>query len=206
MLDLSEINNILYANFRNNGNEYFTVEEFAKAINKKFGKKSSIIANTIFGLVSSSNSRAIKFRHLNDKNEYFIPNGLFSVYLSRALQYSFLFETFKNSTLSECSHFISTDPNFYNEFALKILSIFDYISYEIAGGEQPEIFIRLNSPSLIENIVTGKVKYQNDYVKLAFEKHDRDVKILYKFFTELKNDKDRWDYIERYFLGQNVIE
>lgn len=206
MLDLSEINNILYANFRNNGNEYFTVEEFAKAINKKFGKKSSIIANTIFGLVSSSNSRAIKFRHLNDKTEYFIPNGLFSVYLSKALQYSFLFETFKNSTLSECSHFISTDPNFYNEFALKILSIFDYISYEIAGGEQPEIFIRLNSPSLIENIVTGKVKYQNDYVKLAFEKHDRDVKILYKFFTELKNDKDRWDYIERYFLGQNVIE
>ena len=50
-----------------------------------------------------------------------------------------------------------------------------------------------------------KGDYSNSYVKRAREKHDRDVKVLTKFFYEPTNDKERWDFIEDYFLGYDVI-
>ena len=85
------------------------------------------------------------------------------------------------------------------------MSIFNYISYGIVGGEETEILIRLNDPKRIENIAMDKVRYSNSYVNTAREKNDRDVKILSKFFTELNSDEERWDYIENYFLGRDVL-
>lgn len=86
-----------------------------------------------------------------------------------------------------------------------MLSIFDYISYEILGGEEPEIFIRLNDPQKIKNIVLGNAFYSNNYVNRAKQKHDRDVSVLLKFFNGLNTDKERWDYVEDYFLGYDVL-
>jgi len=85
------------------------------------------------------------------------------------------------------------------------LSIFDYITYEIAGGEEPEIFIRLNDPRKIENIVLLNARYSNNYVNKATQKHDRDVKVLLRFFNKLSSDQERWDYIENYFLGYDIL-
>ena len=85
-----------------------------------------------------------------------------------------------------------------------------YLGYvrrdEVAGGEEPEIFIRLNDPNKVKNIVTGNMFYSNSYVTKAKQKHDRDVAVLLYFFNDLKSDKERWDYIEDYFLGANVLE
>lgn len=103
------------------------------------------------------------------------------------------------------TQFMSLAPDSLDAVALKLLSIFDYISYEIIGGEEPEIFVRLNDPLKVRGIVTGAIKYSNNYVNTAKEKHERDVKVLYKFFCDLNDNKERWDYIEKYFLGFNVI-
>lgn len=73
------------------------------------------------------------------------------------------------------------------------------------GGEQPEIFIRLNDPEKIRRIVYGEIKYSNGYVTKAKQKHEREVKILRKFFTDPFDDGARWDYVERYFLGDDVL-
>jgi len=86
------------------------------------------------------------------------------------------------------------------------LSIFDYITYEITGGEEPEIFIRLNDPDKVKNIVMGNIHYSNNYVSKAKQKHDRDVAIMLKFFKDIKTDEERWTYIEEYFLGYDVLE
>lgn len=90
--------------------------------------------------------------------------------------------------------------------ALKLLSIFDYITYEISGGEEPEIFIRLNDPNKVKNIVLGNIKYKNEYVVKARKKNERDNAILLKFFNDLQSDEERWEYIEDYFLGKDVLE
>ena len=85
------------------------------------------------------------------------------------------------------------------------MSIFDYIIYEIVGGEEPEIFIRLNDPNKIKSIVSGNTFYSNNYVSKAKQKHERNVAVLLKFFNELKTDEERWKYIEDYFLGYDVL-
>lgn len=84
--------------------------------------------------------------------------------------------------------------------------LFNYIFYEIVGGEEPEIFIQLNDPKRIENIAMDKVRYSNSYVNTVREKNERDAKILLKFFTKISSDEERWEYIENYFLGRDVLK
>ena len=103
------------------------------------------------------------------------------------------------------SGFMNLELDDTSSTTLKLLSIFDYITYEIAGGEEPEIFIRLNDPNKVRNIVLGNTFYSNNYVSKAKQKHERDVAILLKFFNELKTDEERWTYIEEYFLGYDVL-
>ena len=66
--------------------------------------------------------------------------------------------------------------------ALNILSIFNLIQYDMYGGENPEIFIRLNDPAKIQAIADGKVKYKNKIVEKAKDKHERDVQIFENSF------------------------
>ena len=87
---------------------------------------------------------------------------------------------------------------------LKLLSLLDLVSFEILGGNSPEIFIRLNAPDKIKNIVEDRMIYKNRYVELAKEKHYRSVKIIDYFFRNFDDDDDRWDFIERYFLGEDL--
>ena len=89
---------------------------------------------------------------------------------------------------------------------LNLLSLFNLVQYDMYGGENPEIFIRINDPSRIEAIAKEKIRYENKIVKKATEKHKRDRAIIEKFIKELKTDEERWDYIERYFLGDDVLK
>lgn len=88
---------------------------------------------------------------------------------------------------------------------MKLLSVFGYINYEVVGGEEPEIFIRLNDPNKIKSIVMGNTFYSNDYVTKAKIKHERDVEIMLHFFNDLTSDEERWNYIENYFLGRDIL-
>ena len=110
----------------------------------------------------------------------------------------------RDSEAQEFKGYMSLDSDEYSNTALKLMSIFGYITYEIVGGKEPEIFIRLNDPYKIKALVM-KGDYSNSYVKRAREKHDRDVKVLTKFFYGPTNDKERWDFIEDYFLGYDLI-
>lgn len=93
-----------------------------------------------------------------------------------------------------------------NSRILNLLAMFNIIQYDMYGGENPEIFIRINDPERIRAIAEGDITYKNMIVERAAEKHERDIKVLKKFILELKNDQERWDYIERYFLGKDVLE
>ena len=86
------------------------------------------------------------------------------------------------------------------------MSLLDLITFEIEGGNNPEIFIRLNAPDKVKNIVEDRILYKNRYVELAKEKHFRSVKILDYFFRKFNNNENdkRWDFVEKYFLGESV--
>lgn len=101
--------------------------------------------------------------------------------------------------------YLSLTSDDSSNVALKLLSIFDYITYEVVGGSEPEIFIRLNDPNKVRSIVMGNLRYANNYVTKAKHKHDRDIEVLLRFFNELKTNEERWNYIEDYFLGYDVL-
>ena len=57
----------------------------------------------------------------------------------------------------------------------------------------------------VRNIVLGNMFYSNSYVTRAQQKHNRDIEVLNRFFRDLTSDQERWDYIEDYFLGTDVL-
>lgn len=203
--DFEYIADVLSTQFKR---KYFSQKEFTNAISKKYGQtKAKIITNALFSLVDPD-SRCIKHRNNLEtgEREYYVSNGTFNEYMRKHITGSVLLRSFANNHNVEYSQYIHFESDNSDAIALKLLSIFDYITYEIVGGEEPEIFIRLNDPEKIRRIISGEIQYSNNYVTKARQKHDRDVKILTKFFVDLESDEERWRYIERYFLGDDLLE
>ena len=203
--DFEYIANCLYTEFKK---QYFTIEDFAKAIRERYGiTKARIIANSLFDLVDPD-GRCIKHRggDSSGKTYYTIANGNFKEYMRRPIiKASIMYTLTQNQNGSVYEGYVNLLSNSTSNTALKLLSIFDYITYEVAGGEEPEIFIRLNDPNKVRSIVMGNTFYSNSYVTRAKQKHDRDVAVLLRFFNELKTDEERWNYIEEFFLGYDVL-
>lgn len=202
--DFEYIGDTLYREF---GKSYFSTEDFIRVIRERYGvTQARIIANSLFDLVDP-NMTCVK-RRSNDnsaKSYYLLSNGNFKEYMRKGVIKSKLINKITKSGEASYSSYMNIANDEWSNIALKLLSIFNYISYEIIGGEEPEIFIRLNDPQKIKNIVLGNAFYSNNYVNKAKQKHDRDVSILLKFFKELTTDNERWDYIEDYFLGYDVL-
>ena len=74
------------------------------------------------------------------------------------------------------------------------------ISYEIRGGEKAEVFIRVNDPQKIEDLVTSG-KYTNSVLQNIQKRHRNNEKLLAAFFAADMSDDERWELIEQYFLG-----
>lgn len=204
--DFEYISDLLHVNFRRN---YFTLEDFIKKIQEKYGNtKARIIGNSLFELADPDH-KCIKKR-INDstgKMYYSIVYGNLKEILRRPIIKSKIMYLISNSNDAKSySRYMDLSKDHLSSRALKLLSIFDYITYEISGGEEPEIFIRLNDPNKVKNIVLGNIKYKNEYVVKARKKNERDNAILLKFFNDLQSDEERWEYIEDYFLGKDVLE
>lgn len=203
--DFRFIADTMYSHFKK---KYFSLDELIKVIAPKYGNtKARIIANSILHL-ADSNGSCIKYRTFNDysSTQYTLSNGTFKELLNRTIAKSTVMRILDSNDSKSISKFISIKSDGREEVALKMLSIFDYVNYEVVGGEQPEIFIRLNDPEKIRRIVFNEMNYSNSYVTKAREKHEREVKILRNFFSKNLNDVQRWEYIENYFLGHDVLE
>ena len=161
----------------------------------------------MFALVDP-NGKCVKHRG-NDSTgrlTYTLANGNFKEFMRKSIIKSkIMSDISRERDASSYSGYISLESDTTSNTALKLLSIFNYITYEVVGGSEPEIFIRLNDPNKVRSIVMGNTRYSNNYVTKARQKHDRDVEIMVRFFNELKTDEERWNYIEEYFLGQDVL-
>lgn len=188
---------------------YFSINDFANLISPKYGhNKAVVIANSIFDIYDPKHE-SIKVRLNTNTNvsTYFISNGTIKSKMKKCIYNSGLVTDFCNATGTEIQRFSSlfkTDSS--DALALKMLSIFDYINYETTGGENPEVYVRINDPEKIRKIVMHEKPYKNNYVISAKEKHDRDVEVLRRFFLEIDGNDKKWNFIEDYFLGKNLVE
>ena len=202
--DFEFIANVLYENYRN---KYFTIDDFSKLLSERYGMaKARIISNALFDLVDP-NGTCVKHRtnESTGRTQYSLANGNFKEYMRKSITKSKVISNFSGVQGANYSSYMGLANDEWSSLSLKLLSVFGYITYEIVGGEEPEIFIRLNDPNKVRGIVMGSIYYSNDYVTKARQKHNRDVEILSRFFTELNTDEERWEYIENYFLGYDVL-
>lgn len=201
--DFEYIADNLYHNFNR---KYFTTKEFIDILTIKYGSvQAKIIANSLFDLVDPNMNCVKRRMNANGVKKYTLSNGNLKEYMRKIITKSSIVNKLINHSYNRYSCFVNITNDEKSNISLKLLSIFGYISYEILGGEEPEIFIRLNDPQKIKNIILGSVRYKNKYVSRAKDKHDRDVNVLLKFLNELSTDIERWDYIEDYFLGYDVL-
>ena len=134
-----------------------------------------------------------------------IDNGLTRVKNATRQKFQTLFGGLAD-TASTLQHYIATDPA-KNRETLKlayILEMFDLATYELSGGELPQIFIRINDPLKIERFATST--YENSVVEDVHQRQKSSVALLEKFFQTDMTDSQRWQFVEDYFLGREIAE
>ncbi len=83
---------------------------------------------------------------------------------------------------------------------LNLLEIMDLASYDLKGGENAEIFLRINDPEKIKRLAYSN--YQNEVLKEIKRKHRDSQDFMKQFFMCPMGNEKRWNFIESYFLGR----
>lgn len=74
-------------------------------------------------------------------------------------------------------------------------------TYQLSGGKNPEIFIRINDPYKIR-VTIQKGNYRNAILADIDRRQKKSVELMKQFFTQQYSDLERWDRLENYFLGR----
>ena len=87
----------------------------------------------------------------------------------------------------------------------ELLNSLNIGDYERLGGDSPAIFVRLNNPVYLNDLVRRSY-YSNDILNHIYQKYKYSEWVFSYFFTKEMSDKQRWDFIEAYFLGASKEE
>jgi hypothetical protein len=83
------------------------------------------------------------------------------------------------------------------------LEMLELGTFEIKGGENPMVFIRINDPYRIEKD-SNNPGYSNSLLTKTLERHSLSNQIFDHFFLRSFSNSERWDFIEDFFLGSDV--
>lgn len=87
----------------------------------------------------------------------------------------------------------------------ELLNSLNLADYERQGGDEPAIFVRINNPNYLHDLIR-KGHYSNDILNNIYDKFHYSEWVYTYFFTNKMTDKQRWDFIEAYFLGSSKEE
>ena len=113
-----------------------------------------------------------------------------------------LFGDTDNSTVE--SFVTNQESNAINYVRLGyFLEMLELGTFEIKGGENPMIFLRINDPHRVER--DSKYSgYTNSLLSKTLERHYLSNQIFDHFFLRSFSNSERWDFIEDFFLGSDV--
>ncbi|MCE5321579.1 MAG: DEAD/DEAH box helicase [Bacteroidales bacterium] len=83
------------------------------------------------------------------------------------------------------------------------LEMLELGTFEIKGGENPMVFVRINDPNRIERDSNNSI-YSNSLLSKTLERHYLSNQIFDHFFLRSFSNAERWDFIEDFFLGSDV--
>ena len=83
----------------------------------------------------------------------------------------------------------------------QIMELFDLAIYTCNMGDRPEFFVRVNSEKNIQKVLDNK-NYRSRTLDNIQSLHYDSIRYMKYFFEVLKDDNERWNFIEDYFLGK----
>jgi RecQ family ATP-dependent DNA helicase len=115
-----------------------------------------------------------------------------------------LIRLFKDNDSNTAVRFITNKETSSIKYARLgyLLELIELGSFEIKGGENPMVFIRINDPSKIERDINSY--YQNTLLKKTLDRHYLSNEIFDHFFLKSFEHAERWDFIEDFFLGMDL--
>jgi ATP-dependent DNA helicase RecQ len=195
------------------GNGFFTEEEFNQAIKNHFRDESTAIK--ISGFILSNFSGKLLYGDKLEENAFLGRRNhgkeikfriISNLYNREFSKIESKLQTTLDDNLDESFRYITnSDSNSMTYIRIgQFLELFDLGSYEIKGGDNPMIFLRLNDPRRIEKDSNGY--YKNFILKKTLERHYLSNHIFDHFFLNEFSNDERWDFIEEFFLGKDIDE
>jgi len=196
--------------------KYFTVRDLSEKLhetfsdNKKFNEY--IAESLIQGFTSYSrlmrykNNFGKSFIRFNESSQkYQIVNTSYQDYINTL--FSVLEKILKSTRTQDQVNIYYLNKKVREDLlityiALGLLEDFKLLVYRSSGGDNPEIFIRMNSQYQIERILNNPERYHNQILDNVYKRHRVSVEMLTYLFTEKNSTDEFWESIEDYFLGK----
>lgn len=169
-----------------------------------------MVAKSFIGIVNgyqngSFNSQLVfKFNNQHEKYELIsmalLKKKLDNIYYYAKSKFANVYQGNRRVFLLNMSNGTSNLNHNKEVQIAQLFEMFHLATYQVVSGERPEYFIRINSLSSIDRIINNP-DYQSKMVQMVAERHNKSIEIMTHFFTELDNDLDRWNFIEKYFAG-----
>jgi RecQ family ATP-dependent DNA helicase len=155
-----------------------------------------------FKLVYCNNDNPYcKFYHKSSDDEASHLQMTSSGYAAVRAKFMRLFYATVNREGSETVTYSRPDDDV---FALsQLLNSLGLATYERIGGEKPSIFVRINNPFYLNQLVR-KGDYTNNMLEDIYNKFEYSKHLFIHFFTHDMDNSSRWDFIEDYFLGTSM--
>ena len=213
---LSDFFELLQEVFSKLTGKYFSQDSFQKelVIGLKDKKKAEKIAKFVLSSYSgysfenrSESQSFLQIRSTWGRNDYCVYSAHYMENFAYLLKrFAYLFE--------------NTDSNMVNKYVTNndltmvsytrlgyFLELLDIGTYEMKGGENPVVFIRLNDPERIKRDAFN-VGYKNLLLQKTLQKFEVSNQIFDYFFCRKFSNEERWSFIEDFFLGadNDVLE
>lgn len=205
----------VFSYFKNQGS-YFTKNEFKDKFKSvmKLDFKNNDISSLILDLFIANISENVGFNQNSDRMKFIqsrkSQKGMEQEY--RIMNSNFTsIPGIYTRVMSQCkaninprlfSTYIPFNKNGKMNDVFKlaiILELFELASYEVIGGKNMEIFIRINDPSKLRN--AAEKNYRNLLVSRINERRKYSEKVFIQFLKSNLTTYQRWNLIEDYFLG-----
>lgn len=200
----------IFANFKGS---FFTKEDLKSELNKFLNDdtKSEKISNFI---LSSYSGRLIE-QGVIEANAFLQQRREIDGYKYRVFNNQYL-ASFTTLTNRLNNLFGNTDESIVNRYVTNkesnsinyvrlgyFLEMLELGTFEIKGGENPMVFIRLNDPLRIERDSNNN-NYKNSLLSKTLERHHLSNQIFDHFFLRSFSNDERWNFVEDFFLGSDV--
>lgn len=140
----------------------------------------------------------IKFKENEDDNQISLSRHGFETIKSQFVN------LFSEKITSKKIYYYCTQHN--NSIRLgELLNSLGIATFQKLGGADPQVFVRINNPAYLQDLANS-TKYTNKMLMDIYDKYKYSEELFTYFFSTDMTTRQRWDFIEAYFLGASKEE